>query len=403
MADGRDNLDEELAAEWQAIQQRHMADDDAAGGAEPAADAATGGAEDDAHAGDDADARARDDQGRFAAKAGEADKAADAPGAPATGDAPAAGSPQTAGSSEDGQDGQDGSPARDLNRPPSSWKPAAKAKWEGLDPEIRAEVHRRESDWLRGQSQLLPDAELGRSMRQVSEPYRMLIEAEGGTLETAVGQLLQTAALFRVGTPDQKAAALAQIARQYGIQTYPGGADAGYPQQAAPQAFRDPRVDELLQRQEMERMQQRAEQTRREREEVDRLNGVVQAWSGAVDSAGRALRPYYSDVESDIAALIPQIRASSPGMKAEDVLQQAYDRAVWAHPEIRPLLLQAQQNEIEAKRRADNQLRVKEAKKAASVNVPRRASVPAAPTDRRGIDRMDDVIAETARELGLIN
>lgn len=381
--DARENLDEELAAEWQAIQQRHMADDEA-----PADDAAKAAkiADADPDTGNDGKeaAPSRDEQGRFAPK-GEQPPAVE----------------------QQAQEGaavslpEDATGLRDLARPPSSWKPAAKAQWEALPPEIRAEVHRRESDWLKGQSQLLPDAELGRSMRQTIEPFRLLIEAEGGTPETAVAQLLQTAALFRVGTAEQKTAALAQIARQYGI-AMPTDAGQMQPQGAPAAAFRDPRVDELLQRQEMENMRQRAEAQRREREELNRLDDVVQAWSGAVDSSGKELRPYYSDVEGDIAALIPQIRASNPNMKAEDVLQQAYDRAVWAHPEIRPLLLKQQQNDIEAKRRADNQLRVQQARKAASVNVPRRASVPAAPTDRRGIDRMDDVIAETARELGLI-
>lgn len=394
----RDNLDEELAAEWQAIQQRHMADD-----GEPAAEAApekaaTAAVPDDG--GDEAakgDAStARDPQGRFAPReAAQPETPAAAPGAQE------AIAPATAGG-ESADAAEAAAVARDINRPPSSWKPAAKAAWETLPPEIRAEVHRRESDWLKGQSQLLPDAELGRSMRQTIEPYRMLIEAEGGRPETAVAQLLQTAALFRVGTPDQKAAALAQIARQYNIPLPSGGVDSGYGQPQAG-AFRDPRVDAMLQQQEMDRLQRQAEQQRQAAAETARMDTVVQAWSDAVDSSGKALRPWFGNVEAEMAALIPQIRATNPNLRAEDVLQQAYDRAVWAHPEIRPLLLKQQQDEIEAKRRADNQLRVKEAKKAASVNVPRRASVPAAPTDRRGIDRIDDVIAETARELGLIN
>jgi hypothetical protein len=382
----RDNLDEELADEWQRIQARHMSDD--GDKPEPAAEAET---TDDA--GDEAEGvPARDDKGRFASGKAE-DEAATQPEAKAD-EAPAAEPEAQAEPTDD-------APARDLNRPPSSWKPAAKAAWDALPPEIRAEVHRRESDWLQGQAQLLPDAELGRSMRQTIEPYRMLIEAEGGTPERAVSHLLQTAALFRVGTAEQKQAALAQIAQQYGIQM-PGGAQQADPYAQA-QGFRDPRVDQMLQQQEMARLQQEADQRRREEAETARLSSVVQTWSDAVDSAGKPLRPWFGNVEADLAALIPQVRASNPGMKAEDVLQQAYDRAVWAHPEIRPLLLKQQQDQMEAKRRADNQLRVQEAKKAASVNVPRRASVPAASTDSRGIDRMDEVIADTARELGLMN
>lgn len=375
---GRDNLDEELATEWQNIQARHMGEDEL--DPEPRAPAADEG-------------RARDEQGRFAPKA-EAPQA-EKPEAP-TGKE----SLPVAQGDEEQPDEQ--ASARDLARPPSSWKPAAKAAWEALPADIRAEVHRREQNFLEGQARLLPDAELGRNMRQTIEPYRMLIEAEGGTPERAVASLLQTAALFRVGTPQQKQAALYQIAQQYGV-PLPSAQEAEQPQGAAPGEFRDPRLDALLQQAEMQRMEAARQQQMREQYEINRLDQVVAQWSEAVDSNGKELRPYYSNVEGDIAALIPQIRAANPGAKAEDVLQQAYDRACWAHPEIRPLLLRQQQDQMEASRRAENQLRVQKAKQAASMNLPRRASVPAASNDRRGIDRMEDVIAETARELGLIN
>lgn len=374
---GRDNLDEELATEWQNIQARHMGEDEP--DPEPRATAADEG-------------RARDEQGRFAPKAEAPD--VKAPQGPVVN--------ESLTTAPEGEPADEQAAARDLARPPSSWKPAAKAAWEALPPDIRAEVHRREQNFLEGQARLLPDAELGRNMRQTIEPYRMLIEAEGGTPERAVASLLQTAALFRVGTPAQKQAALYQIAQQYGV-PLPSMQEAEQPQGAAGGEFRDPRLDALLQQAEMQRLEAARQQQMREQYEINRLDNVVATWSEAVDSNGRELRPYYSNVEGDIAALIPQIRAANPGAKAEDVLQQAYDRACWAHPEIRPLLLKQQQDQMEASRRTENQLRVQKAKQAASMNLPRRASVPAASNERRGIDRMEDVIAETARELGLIN
>lgn len=390
----RDNLDAELAAEWQAIQARHMESDEGEAKPEPEAE--------------ESDDRARDDKGRFAAKAEDAPEdaqesaekpAEDKPEAKAE-DKPAPAQEAAEASPEASE--QEAAPQRDLNRPPASWKPAAKAAWDNLPPEIKAEVHRRESDWFKGQSRIRPDVELGRSIRQTIEPYRMLIEAEGGTPETAISHLLQTAALFRVGTPAQKQAALMQIAQQYAIPLPQGDvSQQGY---ADPQGqFRDPRVDDLLQRAQLAEMQAQAERQRQEQAERQRYEGVVQAWENAVDSSGKLLRPYASNVQAEMAAVLPQIMQDTPGLRPEEALQQAYDRAVWAHPEIRPLLLKQQQDEMEAKRRAENQRRVQEAKRAASVNVPRKASVPAASNERRGIDKMGDVITETARELGLLN
>jgi len=389
MPDNPENLDQELADEWKAIQARHMGDGDD--------DEAEDDAAEDKAAPDDA---GRDKNGRFAAKTEDkAEPEADKPDAEA---APASVEAATDAQQPEVAEQAEASPARDLNRPPASWKPAAKAAWDTLPADIRAEVHRRESDWLRGQSQLLPDAELGRSMRTTIEPYRMLIEAEGGTPERAVQHLLQTAAIFRVGTPQQKQQALAQIAQQYGI-AMPQAQDAAQDHPAAGQQYRDPRVDEMLQRQHYAEMQQQADARRNDEMQTKKFNGVVQAWESSVDSAGKLLRPYAGNVEGEMTALIPQIAQTNPGLQGEALLQQAYERAIWAHPEIRPLLLQQQQNEIEAKRRTENQSRVKEAKRAASVNVPRKASVPSAHTERRGIDNMDAVITESARELGLLN
>jgi hypothetical protein len=80
------------------------------------------------------------------------------------------------------------------------------------------------------------------------------------------------------------------------------------------------------------------------------------------------------------------------------VLQQAYEQEIWAHPEIRSLLIKQQQNELEARSRTENQERVNLAKRASSVNVPRRGSTltPAKPGS------MNDTIEKEARRLGLV-
>ena len=278
---------------------------------------------------------------------------------------------------------------RDVTRPPSSWKPTAREEWAKLPDSVRAEIHRRESDFMNGQSQLLPDARLGASMRQTIEPYRMLIEAEGGTPERAVGQLLRTAAVLRMGTPDQRAQAVMGIAQQFGVDL--SKAIGGQPQQqASPQQFQDPRVDGLLQ----SIQQQQTQQTERERSERESAAGK---WMAEADPQGNPLRPYVNDVMPEMTALVPQIRQMNPGFNHSQVLQEAYDRATWAHPEIRSLL-QAKQTE-ELRRRTENQQRVTEAKKATSTNVPRRGSTPS--PGKPG--RMEDTISETARALGLIN
>lgn len=285
-------------------------------------------------------------------------------------------------------------PQRDITRAPSTWKPTARAEYDKLPPAIKAEIHRREADFQNGQAQLLPDAKMGAELRQVIEPYRMLIETEGGTPARAVGDLLRTAAILRTGSVQQKYGAIAQVANLYGIDLRAfGAAPAGAQPVAAPQPqqFRDPRVDQMLAHQQQQD-QQRASQ------EAANTENTVTRWMNEVDTQGKPKREYLGDVINEMSALVPQLRQADPSMTHAQALDAAYDRAIWAHPEIRALLTQKQQTDLEAQRRADNQTRVRDAKRAGSVNVPRRASIPS--PGKPGT--MNQTIEQTARELGLI-
>ena len=237
---------------------------------------------------------------------------------------------------------------------------------------------------------MLPDAELGRTMRQTIEPYRMLIDSEGGTPERAVGDLLKTAAVLRMGTPEQKLNVLMNVARQYGI-PLPQQNQAQQPQGQPQQTFSDPRVDGLLQ-------QMQEQERARQQRELATVEQTAAAWIAETDPAGKPLRPYLDDVMAGMNVRVPQIIKENPSLSHKEVLQKAYDQEVWAHPEIRSILIKEQQEQLEARSRTENQERVNLARKASSVNVPRRGSTlaPAKP------GTIDDTIRETARALGMI-
>jgi hypothetical protein len=306
-------------------------------------------------------------------------------------------SPQSSTPTSEDQPTQAPAPeaSRDINRAPSSWKPTAKAAWANLPPEIRAEVHRRESDFLKGQSGLLPDAHLGQSMRSVIEPYRAIIDAEGGTPERAVADLLRTAALFRMGTAQQKQQALQQIARQYGISMEPDKrpdiqtADGqGFNQ---PTSYQDPRVDQLFQ-------YLQGQENARQHETQKQVESAANSWINESAPDGKPLRPYLDDVMPGMNVRVPAIRSQNPSLSHKEVLQQAYEQEIWANPEIRSLLIKQQQDEASARSRTENQERVNLAKRASSVNVPRRGSTltPAKPGS------MAETIEKEARRLGLV-
>jgi hypothetical protein len=379
-------IDEQIAADWATIREKHTVEPETPAPVPveepPPEDTAPAEPEN----------RARDATGKFvkAEDKPESVKAAETPKPIEEPQPPPAPAPEPQNASQ-----------RDVNRPPSTWKPTARAEWEKLPPSVRAEIHRRESDFMAGQHQLLPDAKLGSDMRKAIEPYRMMIEAEGGTPDRAVSDLLRTAALFRVGSQEQKLAAIGRLVQQFGIDISPmfQQAQQGQPQPQPQQQYQDPRVDQLFamqRQQEQERQQQ--EYQRQQRENGER-EAVAAQFMNEVTADGKPARPYLGDVIDQMAALVPVIRAENASLTHGQMLQEAYDRATWANPEIRALLQTEHQAKLDAQRRAANQTQVADARRAASVNVPRRGSTPA--PGKPG--SLEDTIREGARALGLVN
>lgn len=299
--------------------------------------------------------------------------------------------PDTTQINNDASTQQDELPQRDINRPPSTWKPVVRGEWDKLTPSVRAEIHRREADFQNGQAQLLPDARLGSAIKQATAPYQMLIESNYGTPDRAMQAFLQTAAALQMGSPQQKLQTIVGLSQQFGIDLSPL-LQQGQPQQQQPQQqFRDARVDQIIAN------EQRREQ-QRQQQELQQLSGIADSWVAEQDASGNPLRPYVGDVINEMTVLIPQIKQANPHFSHAQVLEQAYDRAVWANPDTRAALQGQRQSELQAKQLAENQNRVASAKRAASVNVPRRASIPSPAKP----GTMDETIRNTARELGLI-
>jgi hypothetical protein len=296
----------------------------------------------------------------------------------------------------------DGAPV-DINKPPSSWRPTARAAWANLPEPVRAEIYKREGDYIRDRDQFRQDAETGRELGGILQPYRQLIEAERSTPQATMQDLLQTSAVLRTGSQQQKYQTMVNIANRFGIDlrdlagrlagARPGGQPGpqGQPNGQQPQAYRDPRVDQLLhsmQTQEQNRVQA----------ETRAVENQALGWMNEADAQGNPLRPYAGDVVEDMVPLLPVIRAANPSWTHAQVMQDAYERAIWANPEIRKLL-QEEAKKAAGATPADNLRRVNGARRAASVNVPRRGSTPAA--GKPGT--LEETITETARDLGLIN
>ena len=121
-------VDASIAADWDAIQEKYALEPDETRSPEPAEAAEPAKAPVEAEQPKAADAT-RDEQGRFKPKPKEAKEAKPAE---ATDPKPAESKPAEA-LAEPASDA-----SRDVNLPPSTWRPTARAEWEKLPPAVRA-------------------------------------------------------------------------------------------------------------------------------------------------------------------------------------------------------------------------------------------------------------------------
>lgn len=245
----------------------------------------------------------RDASGRFLKKAPDADAAAvpkgtDAPAAP---DAPrvAEGAPT---------DGKVATPAvvPGADDAPTSWTPDAKAKWSALDPQVRGEIQRREKEIATGLQRAAEARKFGDSVMQEFAPYAEILSKEGATPQAAVRALLEASYTLRFGSPEHKHALFMSMAQQYGI-------DLG--KQVDP------------------------EKARLEWELDSRKHNDMR---GAATAQEQLAREVQGELEQFVAAPghehYDAVRPAMAGMlqsgAAKD-LQDAYDQACWANPNIR--------------------------------------------------------------------
>jgi gas vesicle protein len=268
------------------------------------------------------EARARDEQGKFAPKAQEVTETAPEPVEP--------------------------KPER---RAPSSWKPAAQEAFlkadrgEPLTPEevriLTAEAERRESDFHRGVESFKTHAQKARAYEQAIAPYQQTLNQLGVDAPTAISKLLQADHTLRYADPVAKAQYFQSLAQQYGI-------DLGQVQNVQPQ---DPQTQYLMQQLNELRQTQQMWQNSIQEQERSKANHELESFATSDKS-------HFEAVRNDMADLLESGKAQS--------LEQAYEMAIWMRPDVRQTLIEQQR--IEAQRNYEQQQRTQRAK-TASVSV----------------------------------
>lgn len=238
-------------------------------------------------------------------------------------------------------------PAAPTKRPPpQSWRPSARDAWDKVPPEAQEEIERVE----RTTKQLVQrDAQVrkqGEAWDKVVAAYRPYIQGEPTQY---VEGLLRTATQLQTAPAPQRAALVAQIVRDFGVDI--NALDEALSQAPAPrqqeqrrEEYKDPRVDQILLH--LQRMQ----------------------WAPKVEDFEKEAKyldePMPAEFGSDILVrnVVGAILASAGQHGIAMTLQQAYDAAIALHPTLR----EAQKQAADAKAAAERNTQTAAARAASS-------------------------------------
>lgn len=208
---------------------------------------------------------------------------------------------------------------------PQSWRPELREKWAAVPPEVQGEIDRRERETAVALKEAAGVRQFTQQLQQALTPYEPLLRSFGPTPVEALSNALQSMHQLYSGPVNVRAKALATLIDQSGVPIEAiNGAWSGEPspQQGSPWADMDPQT--IFQRAKEEMRQELAQQ----REQVARQQVMQEVNAFASD----ARNEFFERVQGRVAALM-----QGP---AEMTLQQAYEEACWADPEVRKVLLQ---------------------------------------------------------------
>lgn len=249
---------------------------------------------------------------------------------------------------------------------PDTWRPDAAKEWEKLPPVVQQEILKREKDITRGIEGYRHDATIGKHFQDILKPYVPLCQKQGVDPMQQVQYLMHAHQTLLTKDPAEKYEIFHQLAASYGIDLN------------APAPYVDPQLKAV--QKELAEVKSRlnnADETAIE-STVTAMRQELEAFASAPENE------HFDLVIDDMTALIRAGKATN--------LREAYDQAIWLHPQVRSILLERQAAERDAARQQQEANRVKLVKKATGANVTTtvKNGSPAAP-----VGTMDDTLQET--------
>lgn len=214
-----------------------------------------------------------------------------------------------------------------IEKAPGDWKPSAREHWKDLPDDVKQEIKFQESRVGRMMTESTDARKLATEFEKVVQPFIPMMQAAGANDPLqGIQALLGSASTLQMGTAQQKAAQVAKIVSQYGVDIQAlDSALAG----DAPKENDPSNIDSIVNQRVNEALSPF----------VSQLNERTQADQSRIDStidsfAADPKNEFFSDVRLDMAHILE----SSARLGNEMSLEDAYTKACQINPEISQIL-----------------------------------------------------------------
>lgn len=259
---------------------------------------------------------------------------------------------------------------------PLSWKPAEKELWAKASPELKAVIQRREREVQVALTQSANARKFQDQFVETIRPFAPLIQARNSHPLQAVKNLMTTAAGLTVGNADQKAAIVAEIINDYGVDlktldlVLSKAIESGSQNQNRGRANIQPEL--LAHLAPIQNFMQEVNQSRQQRQQRIEQETEVEIEEFANDPKNA----HFEDLRDDMADIMEV--ASRRGKKL--TIPQAYAQALSLHPELSKIETQ----KAKAAELSQNAAALKAKQRSSSINgAPNSPGVVGAPKSRR--------------------
>jgi len=226
---------------------------------------------------------------------------------------------------------------------PNSWSAEMKAEFGAVSPKVQAYIAQREAEAHPAITQKGEQIKAFEPIRQTLDQHREVFAKNGVSESEGVQRLLQ-ADRFLESNPTQ---AIQWLANHYGV-------DLRQFSTGNPQQDQSPSSEVVQLRRELAEIRNSFTAQQRNQQMSEQATVAKSIEDFAKD------KPHFETVRKMMGALIQAGEAAD--------LDDAYNKAIYAHPEIRQAIISEQQKADEEKRRKEQEEAVKKAKNAASIN-----------------------------------